>query len=188
MMVKFAVKFVLVLLFALAPSAAFAFTIQEVKSPGGITAWLVEDHEIPFVALELRFKGGSSLDAPGKRGAINLMTATLEEGAGDMNAQQFAEARETLAASYGFDVHDDALSVSSRFLTENRDQAVALLRLALEKPRFDPDAVDRVRGQVLSILRGNEKDPETIASQAFNRLTFGDHPYGSTGDGTSCWT
>ncbi len=55
--------------------------IQEVTSPGGITAWLVEEHSIPFVALEIRFRGGASLDAPGKRGAINLMTGLLEEGA-----------------------------------------------------------------------------------------------------------
>ncbi len=38
--------------------------INEVTSPGGITAWLVEDHSIPFTALELRFRGGTSLDAP----------------------------------------------------------------------------------------------------------------------------
>jgi len=36
--------------------------IQEVTSPEGISAWLVEDHNIPFVALELRFRGGTSLD------------------------------------------------------------------------------------------------------------------------------
>ena len=48
--------------------------IEEVVSPGGITAWLVPEPSIPFVALELRFRGGASLDVPGKRGAINLMT------------------------------------------------------------------------------------------------------------------
>ena len=57
--------------------------IQEVTTDGGLTAWLVEEHSIPFTALEIRFRGGASLDAPGKRGAINLMTALLEEGADD---------------------------------------------------------------------------------------------------------
>ena len=60
--------------------------IQEVTSPGGIKAWLVEDHNIPFTALEIQFKGGTSLEAPDKRGVINLMTATLEEGAGAMDS------------------------------------------------------------------------------------------------------
>ena len=48
---------------------AFATEIQEVTSPGGIKAWLVEDHTIPFTALNLAFRGGASLDAPGQRGA-----------------------------------------------------------------------------------------------------------------------
>jgi len=163
---------------------AEAVEIQEVTSPGGIEAWLVEDHSIPFTALELRFRGGASLDAPGKRGAINLMTATIEEGAGDLDAQGFAEAREALAASYRFSVGDDTLSVSTRMLTENRDAAVDLLKLALTEPRFDEDAVERVRGQVLSGLQSDAQDPGTLAGRAFDALAFGAHPYATAPDGT----
>ena len=47
----------------LALPAVAEVKIKEVVSPGGITAWLVEDHSIPFTALELRFRGGTSLDA-----------------------------------------------------------------------------------------------------------------------------
>ena len=82
----------------LAFPARAAVDIQEVTSPGGITAWLVEEPSIPFVALELRFRGGTSLDAPGKRGATSLMVGLLEEGAGDLDAQGFARATEALAA------------------------------------------------------------------------------------------
>jgi zinc protease len=178
------IRAVFVALLALALPAAAEIQIKEVTSPGGITAWLVEDHNIPFTALEIQFRGGTSIEAPEKRGVVNLMTATLEEGAGDMDSRAFAEARDSLAAEFRFDSGSDSVSVSAKFLTENRDQAIDLLRQALVTPRFDQDAVDRVRGQVLSVLRGNEKDPERIASQTFYRLTFGDHPYGSTGDGT----
>lgn len=158
--------------------------IQEVTSPGGITAWLVEDHSIPFVALELRFRGGASLDAPEKRGAINLMTSLLEEGAADMDARAFARAQESLASSLGFSVDDDALSVSARFLTENRDETVQLLKAALQEPRFDADAIERVRGQVLSNIQSNQKDPNDIAGRAFDALAFGDHPYATSLNGT----
>ena len=34
-------------------SKAQAMKIQEVKSPGGITAWLVEEHSVPLIALAL---------------------------------------------------------------------------------------------------------------------------------------
>jgi len=158
--------------------------IQEVISDGGITAWLVEEHSIPFTALEIRFAGGASVDVPQKRGAINLMTGLIEEGAGDLDARGFAKARDALAASYGFSVSDDSLGISARFLNENRDAAVALLRLALVDTRFDQDAVDRVRQQVLSGLRSDAKDPNEIAGATFDRIAFGDHPYGSPLEGT----
>ena len=158
--------------------------IQEVTSPGGIKAWLVEDHNIPFTALEIQFKGGTSLEAPDKRGVINLMTATLEEGAGEMDSKAFAEARDALAADIKFDSGTDSVGVSAKFLTENRDKGVDLLRAALVDPSFDQVAVDRVREQVLSNLRSNAKDPGTIASEKFDALTFGDHPYATNGDGT----
>ncbi len=164
--------------------AAAEINIKEVTSPGGLTAWLVEDHSIPFAALELRFRGGTSLDAPEKRGAINLMTGLLEEGSGDMRAQDYTKALENLAASFSYDADKEALSVSARFLTENRDAAVALLRQTLLEPRFDQDALDRVRAKVLSGLRSDEKDPDSIAGRAFSRMAFGDHPYGSDGTGT----
>lgn len=158
--------------------------IQEVTTPGGIDAWLVEEHTIPFTALELRFRGGTSQDAPGKRGAVNLMAALIEEGAGDMDARAFARAQESLATSFTFNASDDSVVVSTRFLTENRDEVIALLRTALHQPRFDPDAIDRVREQVISELRSDAKNPGAIAGATFSRMAYGDHPYGSDGKGT----
>lgn len=158
--------------------------IEEVTSPGGIKAWLVEDHSIPFSALELRFRGGTSLDAPGKRGAVYLMTGLLEEGSGDLRAQDYARALESLAAEFSYDADKDSVSVSARFLTENREEAMALLRQTLFEPRFDQDALDRVRAQVLAGLRSDAKNPNNIAGEAFSRMAFGDHPYGSDGKGT----
>jgi len=169
--------YALVLTVVAAFSARAEVDIQSVTSPGGITAWLVEEPSIPFVALEIRFRGGASLDDPDKRGAINLMTALLEEGAADMDARAFSRAQEELATTLGFDVSRDALSISARFLTENRDASIALLRAALLEPRFDDAAIERVRGQVLSIIQSDKKDPNDIASQTFGPILYGDHPY-----------
>lgn len=183
-MIRAMIRKMAVVLAVLASPAMAEIKVQEVTSPGGIKAWLVEDHGIPFTALELRFRGGTSLDAPGKRGAVNLMTGLIEEGAAEMNAQKFAESRDALAAEFKFDASVDAVSVSARMLTQNRAQAAELLRLALTQPRFDADAVERVREQVLSILRANAKDPGALAGETFDKLAFGDHPYGTSGNGT----
>jgi zinc protease len=172
------------LLLTLALPARAAVDIQTVTSPGGITAWLVQEPGIPFTALEIRFRGGSALDPDGKEGAVNLMTALIEEGTGALDSQGFAAAREALAASFSFSSDIDTVAVSAQFLTENRDQAVDLLRQAITAPRFDADAVERVRGQVLAGLRSDAKDPETIASNLFRAQAFEGHPYERDSDGT----
>ena len=159
--------------------------VQEVTSPLGFKAWLVEDHAIPFMALRLGFKGGASLDRAGKRGSVNLMMALLEEGTDDLDARGFAREVDELAASFTFDATGDSVSVSARMLSENRDAAIALLKGAVAAPNFDQVAIDRVKGQVLSILQSDLKDPNEIAQTAFNKAAFGDHPYGSTLSGTA---
>ena len=180
------IRFVLAagLAFAAALPARAVVDIQEVTSPGGLTAWLVEEHSIPFAAIEIRFLGGAALDRDGKRGEVNLMMALLEEGSGDLDAQGFAEAREALATRISFDAFNDAVSVSFRYLSENRDASVDLLKQALTGPTFPQDALDRVRQQVLSNIRSNATDPTEIVGDTFNRLAWGDHPYGSSQDGT----
>ncbi len=158
--------------------------IKEVTSPGGITAWLVQDHSIPFTALELRFRGGTSLDDPDKRGAVYLMSGLIEEGAGDMDARTYARELESLAASFSYRATDDTVSISARFLTENRNEVIDLLQTTIHEPRFDEDAIDRVRAQVISGLKSDQTDPSDIAGRSFAEMAYGDHPYASDGKGT----
>lgn len=165
--------------------AAANIEIEEVTSPGGISAWLVEDASIPFVALEFWFVGGATLDAPEARGATYMMMGLLEEGAGDLNAQDYAAAVEGLAASFSFDSYRDAVVVSARMLSQNRDTAADLLRAAITTPRFDLDAIERVRAQVLAIIQSDARDPQEIASSTFNALAYGDHPYAFAQEGNA---
>lgn len=181
-MIRFATA--LFLGFAAAFPARAEIDIQTVTSPGGIEAWLVEEHSLPFVAVEFAFLGGTSLDVEGKRGAINLMAALLEEGSGDLDAREFARATEALATRFGFGAGAQELSISARFLTENFDASVALLRDAVQKPRFDAADIERVRAQVLSGLAFDAKDPDKIASKTFAAMAYGDHPYGTDDAGT----
>lgn len=178
-------RFIITAAFALtATVATAAVDIKTITSEGGINAWVVEEPSIPFVALEIRIRGGASLDAPGKRGAVNLMTALIEEGSGDMDAQAFQTKLESLAASFSFRVYDDTMSISAQFLTENQDEVLALLRGALTDPRFDQPAIDRVRAQIIAGIASDAKNPNRIASAYFNETAFAGHPYGTSIDGT----
>lgn len=168
----------------LALPAAADIDIQEITSPQGTSAWLVEDHTIPFVALDIRFQGGTSIDPEGKRGAVYFMTGLLEEGAGDLDAQAYAQQAEALAAQISFSSYRDSVAISAQFLSQNRDEAADLLRNALVAPRFDESAIERVRTQILSIIESHQQDPDELAAQAFNAQAYGEHPYASPEQGT----
>src|SRR5680860_353890 len=159
--------------------------IQEVTSPGGIKAWLVESHANPLIALRFAFRGGASQDDPGKDGLAYFVTAMMDEGAGDLGSTAFQEREQELAMRMSFDASRDVMLGNVQTLTENKDAVFDLVRLVLSQPRFDDDALERVRAQILAGLKFDENDPETVASLAWDRLAFRDHPYGRPVKGTA---
>jgi len=164
--------------------AQAATDIVEVISPGGIKAWLVEEHAIPMLAIELNFRGGAVIDPVSQEGATTLMMGLLEEGAGDLDASAYLQQSELLAARFRFNAGQDSVNVSAQMLTANRAESLALLRLALTQPRFDAVAVERVRQQMLSGLASDATDPDAIAFEAFRTAAYGNHPYARNTDGT----
>jgi len=173
------------LLAALAASSADAMEIKRVTSPGGIEAWLVESHANPLIAMRFAFRGGASQDDPGKEGLAYFISAMMDEGAGDLDAVAFQESEQGLAMRMDFDASRDVMLGNVQTLTANQDAVFDLVRLALSKPRFDKDAVERVRAQILAGLKFDENDPETVASLAWDKLAFPSHPYGRPVKGTT---
>jgi zinc protease len=159
--------------------------VQEVKSPGGIGAWLVESHKVPLIAMRFAFDdGGSTQDPEGKEGLANFLASMLDEGAGTLLAKQFQERMEELAMRMSFNDGRDAFYGNFETLTENRDEAAKLLALALTKPRFDAEAIERMRKQHLAGLAYAARDPTRVASEQWMALAFAGHPYGRPANGT----
>ncbi len=161
-----------------------AMKIQTVVSARGITAWLVEDHRLPLISMRFGFNAGSAHDPSGKEGTANLVARTLDEGAGDLTSQQFQQRLEDLAMKLEFDVNNDHFTGSLQTLSDNRTEAFEMLRLALTKPRFDADAVERMRASTIARIKFEEKDPERMASRALFETIFAGHPYANPVNGT----
>ena len=158
--------------------------IERVISPGGIEAWLVHSDANPLIAMRFAFRGGSTQDPKGKEGLAYFISAMMDEGAGEFGAVAFQEREQALAMRMDFDTSRDVMLGNVQTLTANKDEVFDLVRLALTKPRFDKDAVERVRAQILAGLKFDENDPGTVASLAWDRLAFQDHPYGRPIKGT----
>ena len=173
-----------VLVLAAAAAPAGALEIKKVTTPKGITAWLVEDHTVPMVAMNFAFAGGAAADPADKSGLASFLSAMLDEGAGKLTSQQFQAREEDLAMRMSFSAGQDWFSGSFRTLTRNRDASFAMLKLALNAPRFDEGPLERVRRQLLVSLRSKSQNPDHIAFSAFRKLLFGKHPYARDADGS----
>ena len=163
---------------------ASAMTIEKIVSPSGITAWLVQEHSVPLIALNYAFHGGSVQDEADKAGTANLAADLLDEGAGGLDGKTFHDRLENHAIEMRFQAARDYFHGSVRTLSEHRDEAFDLLHLALSAPRFDADAIERVRGQMLAVLRRQSADPNSLASRRWWEAAFPNHPYGRESQGT----
>ena len=163
---------------------AKAAAVQRVVSPGGIEAWLLTDRSLPILAISMSFPGGTAQDEPAREGATDLMAELLTEGAGDFDAEAFRARLEDLASGISVSAGRDSINVSFRTLTRYREDALALLRLALVRPRFDEDALKRAKERQLSALARAATSPGEIARDLWWQVAFEGHPYGRSGDGT----
>jgi zinc protease len=171
------------LLVAMAAPAA-ATKIERVTSPGGIEVWLVQETSVPLIAMDFAFRGGASQDPADKAGVASLVAGMIDEGAGDLDSKTFHERLESKAIELSFTANRDHFTGSLRTLTENKDAAFEMMRLALNAPRLDAADVERIRSETLGILRRESTNPDNMASQRWWETAFAGHPYGRPVRGT----
>ena len=157
--------------------------VQEV-SLRDLSAWLVSDTSLPIFTLEMAWQGGSATDPDGKSGLSMLMARLMNEGAGDSPAKAFQQALADKAISLSFNAGRDEVTAKLRCLKRYQDACLGLLKSALTAPRFDAEAVARMKQEQSSAILRAQQSPGALASSAFMEMAFGAHPYGRAKDGT----
>jgi zinc protease len=163
---------------ALVARPAAAVTIEKVVSPGGIEAWLVEDHTQKVISLSYSFHTGGAEDPADKNGLTEFVASTLDEGAGDLDSQAYQGKLEDLSSTISFGPTQDFFEGQLRTVTPHRDEVFDLLRLALTQPRFDEPAVARVRDQITKAIAARAEEPTALAAKIWWRANFPGQAYG----------
>jgi zinc protease len=134
--------------------------------------------------MQYAFGGGADQDPADKPGVGTMVAGLLDEGAGELDSKTFHERLDRRAIELSFNSTRDYFRGSLRMLKENSTEAFGLLHLALTAPRFDTEDVERIRSQVMSGLRRQTTDPNSLASIKLLEAEFGNHPYGRPAVGT----
>jgi zinc protease len=165
------------------PQIAQALEVKSLPAPKGEEIWYVSDHTLPMIALTAALPAGSAYDSSGKAGLANFAAELLDEGAGAMKAGNFQTALSNRAIRLSVTTDRDYLIISLVTLADNAKDAFDLLGQALVHPRFDGDAIARVRAQIITNIADQDQDPDNVAQKAFFRAWFQDGPYGHAIEG-----
>lgn len=159
--------------------------LQSWTSSKGAKVIFVQADALPMLDVRVVFDAGSARDGdlPGLAAFTNSM---LTEGAADWDADALAQRLENRGIRLGSGSLRDMAWLSLRTLSEpeTRDVAVDTLAKVLSSPRFDSEAMERVRQQMLIALRGVEQSPSALASRRFFRTLYADHPYAHPSEGS----
>lgn len=158
-------------------AARHRIPVTRIVSPGGIEAWLVSDATVPIVVMRAYWRGGSAIEPVRLTGATGVMADMLTEGAGAMDANAFKERLQDLNMSLSFGAGWDGIGMSLTTLSENRDAAFEMARLALNEPRFDSDPLARIKRQMLVGIRTRETNANYLGNLALDQALYPDHPY-----------
>jgi zinc protease len=166
------------------PGHANTLTIEEIASSKGIKAWLVTERSVPVVAIRYAFLGGALQDPMHKEGLARFLAATLPEGAGDLPAAAFKQRYLSLGSRLSATSSKEAVSGVLLSLRDQLSRSVGLFHLMVTSPRFDSDAIERKRAELLADLATEAHAPAKLALNRWYAEAFAGHSYARPQQGT----
>ncbi|MBJ7576984.1 insulinase family protein [Devosia sp. MC532] len=173
-----------VLLGTLTLPAVAESKFKQFTTPGGISAWMVEDQTFPIISMSFAFEAGATKEPAEKAGVAGLTAAVMTEATAQLDPNQLAAKVEEVGLDLQLSADKDYFWGSARTTSDHADEAFALMAEVLNEPRFAQDDLDRVRRIAIENIRRSAEDPSYRASLLWNTAIYGDHPYARPTIGT----
>lgn len=156
-----------------------AVNIQHWQTSQGVRVYFVENHDLPIVDLSISFSAGSARDRAEKSGLAGMTRHMMGTGAGGMSEEQISSRLADVGASLGGDMDADRASFKLRTLssTQEKTEALAVFKAILHQPEFPASILEREKSRMVASLRESQTQPDYIASKAFMKSLYGQHPY-----------
>lgn len=155
------------------------------RTAQGTRVVVVERHDLPLVSVLVAVGAGSELDPADKPGLARATARMLEEaGAGTRSGRQVAEAVEYLGAELDVEVDESGARFMLPVVSTRLDAALVFLGDVLARPRFDAAELPAVRERLVAEALRVRDEPRKAATGVFQRVLYGDHPFGHTAVGS----
>ncbi len=173
------------------PSYAKKIVVKEAKSfnfpkakqlmlDNGLNVLYHNNPRVPTLEIKIRFKALVFYDPVDKQGLYNFMMGMLDEGTLNYTAAQLSDELESRGMS--FRAYPGGASMS--MLSADFQKGLELLYEILTKASFTPEAVEKVRSQLLTEIKTYWDNPSTFVGQLVRERVYAGHPYSQNGLGT----
>lgn len=144
----------------------------------GLMVDAVKRDELPVVYLRLVVRSGSETDPKSRPGLAHMVASMLKDGGTrSLPSAKLAEAVEFLGADLWTYEDGENLHIGARALSSQLDRIMELVADVALNPSFSQAELDKLRKRELDRLALQRNNPNFLASEAFYRELYGEHPY-----------
>jgi predicted Zn-dependent peptidase len=150
-----------------------------VELPNGITLFLLEDHELPTVAMAAMIRTGGRYVPADKTGLAYITGRVMRTGGtATRNGDELDKLLDRLGASVETGIETDAGSAFVSVLKEDVDKALPILSDILRNPAFPQPKIELARTELLDSISRRNENAHSISQREFTRIIYGpDSPY-----------
>ena len=148
--------------------------VWTVEFDNGMKVFGIEQDELPLVQFNIRLDGGLLLESPEKVGVSNLLANVLTRGTANRTAAELEEAIDLLGANINVFSGRQYFTISGNTLSRNYNETMKLVEEILLEPRWDEREFDLAKQSVLSQIAQQQSNPNSIATNEFNKLLYGE--------------
>ncbi len=153
----------------------------------GMILLFEEKKDIPMVTVSVAVNAGGIVEPADKPGVASLTASLLMQGTKTRTAGEISREIDFVGGSLSVSGGGDYATAGLRVLTKDLRKGFDLLADVLMNPVFDQKEIDRKVKETLAEIQRQKEEPESIASQAFAKAVFGDHPYGKTNEDVAAY-
>ncbi len=152
--------------------------------PNGLVLLHAERSALPIVRVVLAIKAGSVVEPSEKAGLSNLTADMLNEGTARRSSREISDLIEFVGGELNTSGGEDYITVTLSVLKKDVDLGFDLLSDIVINPAFRDDEIKRRKAVIKSSILQQKEEPRVVASKAFRKAVYGDHPYGRPVEGT----
>ncbi|MFT5234779.1 MAG: zinc protease [Shewanella sp.] len=158
-------------------------TYQQYVLDNGLTLYLMPQKEVPLITVNAVVRAGAINDTTA--GVASMTAQSLLLGTKGKSKTGIELMVDFLGASIDANAGKEGSYLEADFMAKDSDIMLPLVQSLLLSPDFDKGEFDKLRQREIAGLSQAKESPRSVISRYFDKLIFGEHPYGNTSSGNS---